>query len=102
MPVTPDDSCVILFSFVNQKGFVLHPEALTTTVPGGTLGVKHTATVGGHWRDFDRRNAETHFISWLNCPAAEVKCENKCLHRKAQRKRSVTLFPKQKQEQQDG
>lgn len=35
MPVTPDDSCVILFSFVNQKGFVLHPEALTTTVPRG-------------------------------------------------------------------
>lgn len=33
-PVTPDDSCVILFSFVNQNGFVLHPEALATTVPG--------------------------------------------------------------------
>lgn len=73
--------------------------------PGGTLGVKHAATVGSHGRDFNRRNAgtfKTHFISWSNRLAAEVKYENKCWHRKAQRKRSVTLFPNQKQEQQDG
>lgn len=34
MPVTPGDSSFILFSFVNQKGFALHPEALMTTVLG--------------------------------------------------------------------
>lgn len=79
MPVTPNDSSFILFSFVNQKGLVLHLEALTTTVPGpsGNANIPQLPAASGN------RSTE----------ATPERSTGKLNGKR------VTLFPKQKLEQ---
>lgn len=79
MPVTPDDSSFILFSFVNQKGLVLHLEALTTTVPRGSGNA-----------NIPQLPAATGNSSTEGTPE---RCTGKLNGKR------VTLFPTQKQEQ---
>lgn len=118
MPVKLDDSSFILFYFnffCQSKG--VSPFISKTCDDHCAWGVM--GGVGGWWgcrssnanilqlsaaggNSLTERNSETftqiHFTPRSKHPTAEVTCENKCLHRKAQRKPSATHFPKQKQE----
>lgn len=121
VPVKLDDSSFILFYCIFllsvKGGFALHLlEPVTTTALGGAMGgggvggrgrssnanILQLSAAGGNSLTERRTPKRSHkFISLpgrSKHPTAEVTCENKCLHRKAERKASGTHLPKQKQE----
>lgn len=111
VPVKLDDSSFILFYCIFllsvKGGFALHLlEPVTTTALGGggssNANILQLSAAGGNSLTERRTPKRSHkFISLpgrSKHPTAEVTCENKCLHRKAQRNASGTHLPKQKQE----